>query len=179
MNSEIREKMKAIAVSHGLSKNAGYVVLGRAFASEMGLPLPGGKKSAKKLIMSYHGIVAEVVPRAPKVFRASARLNQIADEQHAKEVNSNAFLLSYEWRRLRMQALTKYGPVCQCCGADRSDGLKMHVDHIKPRKLYPQLALDITNLQILCEVCNHGKGNWDMTDWREQAAQHIGEISKK
>ena len=44
----------------------------------------------------------------------------------------------------------------------------MNVDHIKPRKLFPNLALDSSNLQVLCEVCNHGKGNWDMTDWRKE-----------
>ena len=81
------------------------------------------------------------------------------------------FLSTFEWRKVRMVALKKYGPRCQCCGATPADGLKMHVDHIKPRKLYPQLALDVSNLQILCEECNHGKGNWDMTDWR-----HLTEI---
>jgi 5-methylcytosine-specific restriction endonuclease McrA len=79
---------------------------------------------------------------------------------------SDDFLLSYEWRKLRMEALKKYGARCQCCGATRADGIKIHVDHIKPRKRYPELALDIGNLQVLCEVCNHGKGNWDNTDWR-------------
>jgi 5-methylcytosine-specific restriction endonuclease McrA len=78
------------------------------------------------------------------------------------------FLQSYEWRRVRMEALKKYGTRCQCCGATPADGVKMNVDHIKPRKLFPQLALDISNLQVLCEVCNHGKGNWDMTDWRQK-----------
>jgi 5-methylcytosine-specific restriction endonuclease McrA len=42
----------------------------------------------------------------------------------------------------------------------------MNVDHVKPRKLFPALSLDKGNLQVLCEVCNHGKGNWDQTDWR-------------
>lgn len=42
----------------------------------------------------------------------------------------------------------------------------MNVDHIKPRKLFPELALDPDNLQVLCHECNHGKGNWDMTDFR-------------
>lgn len=65
-----------------------------------------------------------------------------------------------------MAVLQKYGARCQCCGATPADGVKMNVDHIKPRKLFPQLALDVNNLQVLCEVCNHGKGNWDMTDWR-------------
>ncbi len=43
----------------------------------------------------------------------------------------------------------------------------MHVDHIKPRRKYPELALSRSNLQVLCNLCNHGKGNWDETDWRE------------
>jgi hypothetical protein len=84
------------------------------------------------------------------------------------DVNSDAFLASYEWRRLRMEALKREGARCQCCGASPKDGVKMHVDHIKPRRIFPHLALEITNLQVLCEVCNHGKGNWDMTDWREK-----------
>jgi 5-methylcytosine-specific restriction endonuclease McrA len=65
-----------------------------------------------------------------------------------------------------MQALKKYGTKCMCCGATPATGAVMNVDHIKPRKLWPSLALDINNLQILCHDCNHGKGNWDMTDWR-------------
>ena len=65
-----------------------------------------------------------------------------------------------------MQALKKYGARCMCCGATPAGGAVMNVDHIKPRKLFPDLALDINNLQILCHDCNHGKGNWDQTDWR-------------
>jgi 5-methylcytosine-specific restriction endonuclease McrA len=65
-----------------------------------------------------------------------------------------------------MQALKKYGAKCMCCGATPATGSIMNVDHIKPRKIFPELALDIDNLQILCHECNHGKGNWDMTDWR-------------
>lgn len=82
------------------------------------------------------------------------------------DVNADAFLRSFEWRRVRMQVLIRDGASCKCCGADRSDGVKMHVDHIKPRRTHPQLALDLSNLQVLCEACNHGKGSWDSTDWR-------------
>lgn len=81
---------------------------------------------------------------------------------------TDAFLESYEWRRVRMEVLIRDGRRCACCGATPDDGLKMHVDHIKPRKHYPQLALDASNLQVLCEVCNHGKGNWDETDWKKE-----------
>jgi len=45
----------------------------------------------------------------------------------------------------------------------------MNVDHIKPRRLFPHLALDLRNLQVLCEDCNHGSANWSMTDWRSAA----------
>jgi 5-methylcytosine-specific restriction endonuclease McrA len=76
------------------------------------------------------------------------------------------FLESYQWRKLRMEVLKKYGAICQCCGASRKTGAVINVDHIKPRKLFPHLALNINNLQVLCAACNHGKGNWDMTDWR-------------
>lgn len=97
--------------------------------------------------------------------------------------NTDAFLESYEWRRVRMEALKRDGARCQCCGATPQDGLRMHVDHIKPRKMFPTLALDLDNLQVLCEICNHGKGNWDTTDWRsdpdadqEMQRRHLRDI---
>lgn len=89
------------------------------------------------------------------------------------DVNSEAFLQSYEWRSLRMRVLRDHGARCMCCGATPDDGLRMHVDHIKPRRQYPHLALEYKNLQVLCEVCNHGKGNWDQTDWRRQDVETL------
>lgn len=76
------------------------------------------------------------------------------------------FLETYAWRKLRMQILVRYGSRCMCCGATPQTGAVMNVDHIKPRLTHPELALDSENLQILCGECNHGKGNWDTTDWR-------------
>lgn len=95
-----------------------------------------------------------------------------------KPFEGDEFLQSYEWRRVRMVALKKYGPKCQCCGATPADGAVMNVDHIKPRKLFPQLALDVNNLQVLCHECNHGKGNWDMTDWRDQV-DHLKSVLRE
>lgn len=77
------------------------------------------------------------------------------------------FLQSYAWRQLRMKVLMHYGARCQCCGATPGDGAVMNVDHIKPRKTHPHLALEFNNLQILCGDCNAGKGNWSQTDWRQ------------
>lgn len=76
-----------------------------------------------------------------------------------------AFYNTREWREVRYKVMTKYGKVCQCCGQTKG---YLHVDHIKPRSLFPDLELDINNLQVLCEACNIGKTNRDTTDWRQQ-----------
>lgn len=78
---------------------------------------------------------------------------------------SDEFLQSFEWRKLRLQVLLKYNRQCQCCGAKPPEAI-IHVDHIKPRKTHPELALEINNLQVLCHECNHGKGNWLVADFR-------------
>lgn len=80
--------------------------------------------------------------------------------------NSDAFLASFEWRRLRYKALTIYGRRCMCCGATEG---KLVVDHIKSRRLRPDLALHLGNLQVLCDACNHGKAADDETDFRTPA----------
>ena len=105
-----------------------------------------------------------VVYLNPKTFAVQEKA---ITKDRAKYVSSDKFLESYEWRSKRMEALKLHGARCQCCGATPKDGVRMHVDHIKPRKTHPALALDLDNLQVLCEVCNHGKGNWDSTDWRK------------
>lgn len=94
---------------------------------------------------------------------------------NSKFIASAEFLKTYEWRKLRQQVLTNYGNKCMCCGATSDGETYICVDHIKPRKTHPELALDITNLQVLCNVCNHGKGNWSSKDWRtkEDAAEFV------
>lgn len=82
---------------------------------------------------------------------------------------SPGFYMTREWRELRYEALKINGGKCQLCGCGRAEGKKIHVDHIKPRSKYPELELDLTNLQVLCEDCNLGKSNRDETDWRQSA----------
>ena len=53
-----------------------------------------------------------------------------------------------------------------CCERSPIDGVKLHVDHIKPRSKYHELELDFNNLQILCEDCNLGKLNINEEDFR-------------
>ena len=83
------------------------------------------------------------------------------------------FYYSWEWRTLRMEVLKANGRRCQCCGATPSDTaldgkkVRLVVDHIKPLSKFWSLRLERSNLQVLCDECNQGKGAWDETDWRE------------
>lgn len=94
---------------------------------------------------------------------------QIQREQQQRQRTANdaeVFYNSKEWRRLRYQAFREYGNKCCVCGRGASDGMVMHVDHIKPRSLYPHLALELSNLQIMCNECNVSKSNKDEVKWR-------------
>ena len=85
----------------------------------------------------------------------------------APSASDKEFLDSKAWKRLRFQALKRHGSRCQCCGGSAEEGARLNVDHIMPRRLFPALALQLENLQVLCSQCNEGKGNWDMTDFRQ------------
>lgn len=81
-------------------------------------------------------------------------------------IASSAFLRTPEWRRIRMDVLVRDGAICACCGRRADKQRAINVDHIKPRRDAPHLALDPANLQVLCDDCNAGKGNRYETDWR-------------
>lgn len=77
-----------------------------------------------------------------------------------------SFYTSEEWRRVRYSAIRSNDGRCECCGDRPTPGNPLHVDHIKPRSKFPDLALERDNLQVLCANCNLGKGNTDAIDWR-------------
>jgi 5-methylcytosine-specific restriction endonuclease McrA len=88
-------------------------------------------------------------------------------------MSQDNFYESDDWIRLRYQALKRAGGICQCCGDTPAKDNPLQVDHIKSRSRYPYLALDITNLQVLCKRCNIGKGAGDRTDWRSARKRYI------
>lgn len=83
--------------------------------------------------------------------------------------HENSFYSSDQWRSLRIKVLVNQGRKCCVCGRSASDGVKLHVDHIKPRSKHPELALVESNLQVLCEDCNLGKGNRYENRWNQKA----------
>jgi hypothetical protein len=55
---------------------------------------------------------------------------------------------------------------CVACGRTSHDGAILHVDHIIPQSRGGSSTLD--NYQTLCDICNIGKSNRDMTDLRSK-----------
>jgi 5-methylcytosine-specific restriction endonuclease McrA len=102
-------------------------------------------------------------------------------KQHEEERRANgreaSFFDSNKWQRLRYDVLVASNGQCTLCGrSTREHGVILHVDHIKPRSRFPNLALVRSNLQVLCEDCNLGKSNRDTIDWRvDSGNDNLGE----
>jgi len=95
------------------------------------------------------------------------KINRALRSQRLGSLPADEFFASLTWKKLRYAVLQRAGARCQCCGAGAETGASLHVDHIKPRSRHPELALDPSNLQVLCADCNIGKSNQDETDWRK------------
>jgi 5-methylcytosine-specific restriction endonuclease McrA len=105
-----------------------------------------------------------------------AKDNEIADKLRKAgyvDVASAEFLQSKEWKALRRVVIEAYGRQCMKCKTTPRAKNKTHVDHIKPRKRFPSLALDVGNLQVLCSRCNKNKGNQNCTDYRAQTGRLV------
>jgi 5-methylcytosine-specific restriction endonuclease McrA len=118
------------------------------------------KKNKKK--KAYKNKIKQLSKEIERLLKVEKDLKKKLDESKCK-YKPHPFYDSREWQDLRYKAIRAYGRKCMCCGA--VDAI-FHIDHIKPRSLYPALELDFNNLQILCAACNIGKSNTDCIDYR-------------
>ncbi|MBK8187747.1 MAG: HNH endonuclease [Cellvibrio sp.] len=103
----------------------------------------------------------------PVIKKLKPKTGKKAKRKLVTKLDNANFYLSDEWRAIRVRVLEKYECKCMMCGrSPRMHNIVIHVDHIKPRSKHPELSLEITNLQLLCEDCNKGKSNRYDTDWR-------------
>jgi 5-methylcytosine-specific restriction endonuclease McrA len=76
------------------------------------------------------------------------------------------FYKSKEWKQLRLEAMKRANYECGHCKRmgkvttrntinKYGRKTKMDVNHIKPVRLYPHLALDLDNLEYLCVDCHN------------------------
>lgn len=138
------------------------------------------KELADNRALKRNKILSDVIKRSDKEHeklkqeRLTARFNsrherkkRKKDKKHhqkqKKKYKPDKFLDSPAWQALRYRVIKHFGRVCMAC---RATNVEIHVDHIKPRSKHPALALEFSNLQILCKACNLGKSNTDETDWR-------------
>lgn len=89
---------------------------------------------------------------------------------NTKYIPSEVFFKSKRWAKLRAKVYKKYGYVCMRCGAN---GCELHIDHIKSRKLRPDLQWSFKNLQVLCKDCNYQKGWKGKKDYRPKTSFNL------
>jgi hypothetical protein len=72
------------------------------------------------------------------------------------------------WNYIKTLVRLRDNDVCQCTGICQwhlgekcgfKDSYIMHVDHIKPKKLFPDLKLSMDNLIVVCPNCHQMKTN--------------------
>ena len=114
--------------------------------------------SIKRWFAANNGIAMVYQPgKLPVVYR-----NQYELPEQAFQSKTN-FYRTKAWLTLRVRVLAASDGRCKLCGISAEAGVSLHVDHIKPRSQYPELALEESNLQVLCEACNLGKMTSELT----------------
>lgn len=134
---------------HDSATNPGICL---AIHRKTGWPIPGQLNQMSKFITKFS--------------RQLTKSKFIPKRKQAASIPD--FYNSKQWKELRYVALSLSGGSCELCGAKASDGVQIHVDHIKPRSTHPELELDLDNLGILCSFCNVGKSNYDDFDYRNK-----------
>ncbi len=110
--------------------------------------------------------------------RMALKVSRDPVREKAARGGPDGFYASWEWKAVRYEALKVHGHRCQCCGwrpGDTEAG-RLVVDHIRPRRKYPALALDLRNLQVLCNDCNMGKSDVHVDDFRSNNAEFAAMI---
>ena len=174
--SSIRRKVqKSLGIE--ANKLVKLVDVANIIAEKAGFPMIdskdyGARDLAKHYILKYCREVYIPLTPDPNPWLAKHAIfttpkTAKADWSWKPTTKAGDFYKSAGWRAVRYKALTTYGKKCMACGTTEGH---MHVDHIKPRSKYPHLALELSNLQILCVACNFGKRERDETDWRPDDA---------
>jgi hypothetical protein len=95
--------------------------------------------------------------RALAAFVQWANEGQVPSPANAgAQKNGKRIPRNINWR-LRALVLMRDGARCRLCGAVPNDGVRLHVDHIKPWSKGGETVLE--NLQVLCNICNIGKSD--------------------
>lgn len=145
----------------GISKDGGWLI--RTSATGRAHICVNGQALCRVRVTSGKYITTNKKPDNVSVCNTCEGLSKVDPENNRSTKKMSAvFYSSWEWKKARYEALKRFGAKCMLCGSTE----RVVVDHIKPRRFYPELELDQDNLQILCNECNQGKSFDDETDFR-------------
>jgi len=96
--------------------------------------------------------------RKERAERIAGRIAELAEQRRKAIEEALRFYQSPEWSAARKLKIKEDGPFCKECRKHIKDDIDITVDHIRPRSKFPELALDRTNLRVLCRSCNSKKG---------------------
>ncbi len=162
---------------HHVTFRAGSTITRKQYKRES-----GALNATNKFLEAHEStpisVVTIISPHQPvRIFRCHTELEEVT----SKDV---PFYNTKRWLTLRFKALDKYGQHCMCCNRSAEDGVRIDVDHVYPRSKFPKLEYELANLQILCNLCNVGKSNIVIKDFRDKdsqtaLAQKISELHLK
>jgi hypothetical protein len=78
--------------------------------------------------------------------------------------------LTGKYRDWRFAVIKRDKYTCQECGAKRGNGNVLHVDHIKPFSLFPELRYEVNNGRVLCMECHRKTDSY----CRKRYAKFVG-----
>lgn len=121
-------------------------------------------------ILNLEAAIAETEAKFAQVKQLKAKLKQRRSDG---KLLYNNWQGSSDWHQWRMQQLDRQDWKCACCTQQMSFGEKTYlangdftlepqhptVDHVLPKSLFPELALDRQNLVMVCWSCNRKKSN--------------------
>lgn len=135
------------------------------YCNKKGLTIPKKSEELSFLLEIYFSNKCNYIKQG----RLLKRKNSHIKLHHSKSIlPPKDFYSSEKWIKLRTEVLRTYGKRCMKCGESK---VEIHVDHIKPRSLFPKLELCFDNLQVLCRKCNLDKSNFHSTDYRNKKPQ--------
>lgn len=135
------------------------------------------KLATQEFIERYDGVIEPFVPYSERTKKIMKLAGDITIAECSKQVilrtgehgasfhtvkATMEFTFTMERQKRNVPArvrhlMIKGHPWCSCCGAKAGPEVRLHVDHIVP--LAKGGSNEITNLQVLCDSCNLGKGS--------------------
>src|SRR4030042_774941 len=75
-------------------------------------------------------------------------------------------------KSIRDAVYNKFGGRCAYCGVE-IDVVNMQVDHIRPRRGYPEESENVDNMNPACPVCNNWKHSDNIESFRKSLQSQV------